>query len=931
MLISASNNVTFAGSSAGDPSNVIKMTGKNASIGFKSSESATIPKLELTSIGRLRVNANQQITVGSVPQTFVVEDVAATGGAVTIRKPEDNARILMRGQSSVKILSAGTGCRYCVDEALKCVALTVDLSDFTGENIPLFDVPDNDVTLNVLGDRPVAFLEHGAHAEVTKQSLQVAAGQSATVSVGSGMRLKVDGTVNVTDGDGRSWRNKVMNWFDASDAATRCVYDVNGLQNVTTTGGYPLIKGWTDKLTGTNGVYLFNVRSYTDAKVNDRYMGTYGPNATDARRIEMRAGTFDPDGHHTWETSISPVYAIFVFGSQFGGGAAVLGTKDRAFYRRDAEKGIISRDAKPMTGDPFVHASDCAFRVDGTSVDATQAHPDGGWQIVSIDLSSSSSPITSLGQGGNNQDSGGQNYAELIFFRENPTAKEVYACEQYLARKWGLEAKYGGQYSCLLRTEGDGTLVLDANATLEGGFTGTINVREGKTLTISAGQPIPTEETFESDGRIVWFDPPTAGAITYLNNTKKVAYLAGRDNAGVLDPATHYNLWGNGREPAVVEKELVDGRTLNWIDFTNNQVGVVANYQNNGKTLRTRVDLSKTATALTNVCTAFIVMDSSRGGGSVMNTDVFYSGIPGARASNGVDFTKPIWMKREGAFADVTTYLDNHRIGVTDGFTGKPEILSVTFNSMSYNSGFFAYFSGHGCEIMGEMMFYSKILSEEQRALINAYLMKKWLGRYDANGNGLCDLSGATVTGAGTVVVSAGAKLPQLSDAFTGTVQLQVTTYAFTIDSSVSTDRAVDAVQINGAVTLPNACEITVAPGTRVAPGTYALLSSDALTGGETLTLRTTGDFNWAKYTPRLERNGQSVALRLSPDVFTACAWVMPRVGGPKEYRTILRSGNRLKNDANDFKFGLFGGVPEFAFKHNGAWRGIRGPARIWP
>ncbi len=46
---------------------------------------------------------------------------------------------------------------------------------------------------------------------------------------------------------------------------------------------------------------------------------------------------------------------------------------------------------------------------------------------------------------------------------------------------------------------------------------------------------------------------------------------------------------------------------------------------------------------------------------------------------------------------------------------------------------------------------------------------------------------------------------------------------------------------------------------------------------------------------------------RLSPDVLTVCAWVMPRVGGPKEYRTILRSGNRLKNDANDFKFGLFG------------------------
>jgi len=86
------------------------------------------------------------------------------------------------------------------------------------------------------------------------------------------------------------------------------------------------------------------------------------------------------------------------------------------------------------------------------------------------------------------------------------------------------------------------------------------------------------------------------------------------------------------------------------------------------------------------------------------------------------------------------------------------------------------------------------------RGGIESYLMKKWLGTLPP---GYVDWTGATVGGAGTVRAARPKDLPQF-DGFTGTLDLDTATLAFTLDGATKT--VAEAFDI-GAATLKLASE----------------------------------------------------------------------------------------------------------------------------
>ncbi len=883
VLISASNRVVFASSSPGDASNIIKITGDNPIVEFDEASEVSIAGIESTIDARLLVGSGQQVNLGALKgRLSIVGDGVNLEGMVNIDTLDESSTLVMKSCVPVKIRTAGANTVYKVAEGVSEGLLKVDLTDFTGDTVPTFDIAEG-VHLEVLGNKTVAIFEDETLVENKK--LVVSESYTNTVEVSSGLRLDVNGKVTVKLPD---WRKKVMNWFDAAEEDSLILYDIGGVSNPVFTNDFPFIMGWADRNTGTSGKYLFNNRSYTGEHLevypyvvtnglnglNYISMGAYYGTAfisgqTEGRRLPFWTGAYS-DGKGT---SINPAYVIMVYGSQFGGGGAVIGG---SAYKRSTR--TFSKDEPPTIADPFLSENSMSFNVDGVSVNPVETCPNGGWQIlsfVSFDASQANNPaVGALGWVNNYNTSGGQNYAEVIFFNEALTDIERVECEKYLAEKWGLKSKYKGDSHCLLRTDGMGMIVIDGNVKMEGGFCGTIEVNKDKTLILSSGMTLPTEETIGSDGRIAWFDPNLEESIEDSDDEyRALSHLSGRDNSGVLDRKSNYSLHGTGtgnsdgtstydRRPAIKTRISPNGKTLNWIDFYNCMSGD-SNAFNWGNNLRSR--LSGQDAAISNVVTAFIVVDSSRGGGSIMADagDIGFNGVPGARGDRGLKTkaSDPIWPKRTGVFADVTTYLDNKQIAAAGGFTGKPEVLTVEFNGEAFAPRFFAAYNGDNNEIMGEMLFYSKKLSVEQRTDINAYLMYKWLG---STINGYCDFDGMTLAGAGTVVVPAGVSLPKISEDFTGNLVMEANNYEFTIDTSVSANSAVNAMSLNCSLTLPNDCTITIKPGTIVQPGEYKLVSAQSITAGGNVSLRFSGDYDWTRFNPRLVIENNSVVLKLS-------------------------------------------------------------------
>lgn len=529
-------------------------------------------------------------------------------------------------------------------------------------------------------------------------------------------------------------------------------------------------------------------------------------------------------------TNIAPKLVIMVYGSQDGGGGAVIAANDGSFART----GTTLDDAILPAG-----TDDVGLWVDGVKTNGATAKFSGHWQIISIDANGRE--LKGVGYDGLTATSaqGGQNLAEVLCFDEQLTDNDRVAVERYLAAKWGLS--YQGpeaKVAATARANGAGTVKLASAMTLGGVFTGTVDLN-GQAMTLPAKAAPSEDEVKAIGGRCGWFDPSNADTIAATTPGKRqyptLNLLNDVDNG---DEDGAYVLCGSNPERAAALRD-------NWMDLRKGVCGHETGTYPNGATMRFNVYPTVKVTTVSHLDVQTLVMaqNSTYGGGTPFLQDVnsssSYIKERIAESGSGSGFTSgsyetPIWSKNTSSSwkAQMTPYVDGIATdGETRGFNGRPEVFTTTFDA-AFPLGTFGYLYGNTLtnaqgevqgEVIGEILCYSRKLADSERRTVEAYLMNKWCAR-SAVGYG--DLSGATVTGAGEVNVPTGARLPAFATGFAGTVRFAADAYAFTIDSSASTTSAVDPIIIgSGEVAFPAAATVSISTvGSRIKAGEYVLV-----------------------------------------------------------------------------------------------------------
>ena len=846
------DGVVVYSSSPGARENVVNLTGSGARLQVRgqvptATDRAYIHELHATSLDQtVYVNGAPTLefgkVFGSVKFTGKSDVVAVTA---RVDRAASGAVLGITPTAVLALTAADEGVQIKSVDYGDGRELVLDLRAFTGERIPPVEIAQG-FHLTVLGGEGKTLQVSGA-GSVTASACDriVSSSQSFGVNVPEGASTVVE-TMAPTN-----WRAKVAQWYDASERGTLGGYPTNPDGSaVLYTNGYPVVNIWGDKRTGTNGVHLYNGRSLDatgdfgdrhdevnpfvvtnglngldyvscgsyQTKIPNQYQrtGLSGGTVTEARRLLMASAAHAPNltNPDAW---LSCAYAILVFGSAQGGGAAILGGAD---FKRT-----------PGLGNPFFESGDWPMFVDGVATNGATARPNGGWQILSVNLQKK--VVNALGGWTGYDKSGGQDYAEVLLFSSAPTDLERRDCERYLAKKWGLESSYvdAGTPAALVRTNGKGELVLAGDAELAGGFHGTVRVAPDATLVVSALPPPPGEEVVPSANRVEWFDPDAEGALYCPDASTRplcVSALYPRTESGVvsgghamcgLSGSTDRRPWKN----AVARG---DGPVRTWLDFDNTY------NEGSGNTLRHKnaYNNGTDSTPIGDVREVFMVLDTSRGGGTPLGTAVGCEYT--ARDGSGKDISKPIWpVVDRSPYNSVTTRLDNVLLdGGKKGFNGRPEVLACTFGT-AWQPAFFGYYA-HGdttkgnAEIIGESIFYSTPLSAPDRAKVTAYLAYKWFGKVMTD---YSDLSRMTVDGAGRVEVADLAAAPKFADSFTGTLVSREKTCAFTLDPAASRTAATDAVAVAAALELPKGTVVTVACTGALKPGTYALLATRGL------------------------------------------------------------------------------------------------------
>ena len=782
------------------------------------------------------------------------------------------------GGCALKLIAADDGAEIRVSQYDVYPTAILDLSAFSGTSVPPIYL-NSSVALKVVGGAGLTLNTFGEGAICAPDVDEI-------VSEGAVLRCDVPAETSATIRPQLGWQAKVAQWYDASETNTLGGYPKNGNGTAALyTNDYPIICSWSDRRAGVSGVKLYNGRSFDgavkDASVfKDRHdevnpfvvkgglngldyvsCGTYqtqipakwrnngndGGTVTEARRLHMVAtntfgGATGPGVNPTF------AYAILVFGSAQGGGAAIL-----------AGNGAYARGT--TLNDPFFLSGDWPMYVDGVATNGATARPNGGWQILSIPLGNK--VVNGIGWKDAFNNSGGQDYAEILLFATAPTDKERRACEEYLAAKWGLRGSYPGGLKTAprLNVNGGGAVTLAADAELTGGFVGTVTVPSNVTLVVQGDAPSPpTEAVVPTENRLIWFDPDLTNAYESTTPAKplSVSKLWPRTENGLVTGGNAMSgLSGTDRRPWANRSARGDGVERTWLDFGNAYTG-----DNQGNTLRHQTTWgdNTSSASMGNVREGFMVLDTSRGGGTPIGIDVNCSKT--RRANGGTNASSAIWPNNEGVFTNVVTRLDDTKVdGKMCGFNGRPEVLEFSF-STPWTPAFFGYYgdgvtTNGNAEIIGESIFYSEPLSDEKRHEVTAYLMYKWFGKVL---DGYTDLSRMTVTGAGTVSVASMDKLPILGEGFTGKVALAATACVFTIDATIDRKAATNAVTVAHALELPDRVAISVEVVGTALPGLYKLIEGVPLTGATTVTPQITGA---GDLKVKLVRDGNVISLRL--------------------------------------------------------------------
>ena len=664
--------------------------------------------------------------------------------------------------------------------------------------------------------------------------LEVGSGVSAALAAQTNVETRVrleGGSLDVSRYTPDFTKN-ILYWMDPSDRSSVVSTNEHAVSRIY----YPSVAGMNDTRVEQTSVKLVPTKVVESTQPTLITNGVNGLNYL----------SFDTGGNRRLKfgNAIAPKFAIMVFGSQNGGGKAIIGnTSD--YYVRGGTPAYNMSAANPIFAN-----GDIATWVNGEQVNPSSRNLSGGWEIISFDTSGAS--VHGLGFSGGFDtpaNTRGQNYGEVLLFSQTPTEAERVAAEKYLAQKWGLLADYheAEQTVPSIRVEGNGSITLSADVELSGSFAGTVNMN-GNALSVAADPLPPGEEAVVSEGRLAWFDPDCTESIDIGN--QRVNNIYDRE-AGKADGAPVLN--GSGRSPYVLNGARGFGPSRRWVNYCD------SSYYGRTMRLNRYPTTGGTGVAALSAQTVFLVQDSSKGGGSPFLSAVNGSGNILSRLTNydamSPDPGWPVWRGTTASlFATGSTYLDGHAIdGAVEGFQGRPELLTAVGGS-SFNLGAFAYYgyltayyqaenppSVDAGEIQGEIIVYDCALTEADRKGVEAYLMWKWLGTAR---DGYSVMTNITVSGGGRLNVESFAQMPKIGSSFTGTLALSETSFAFTVTAEGTVEGALSGG--SGTLELPAACTANVTLERGVPPGEYALISGGSIAPGTDWTL------NLVETTPRI-------------------------------------------------------------------------------
>ena len=755
------------------------------------------------------------------------------------------------------------------------------------------------------------------------QVVSAAAGADVTFMLGAGDAARIvggAGTVSLV----QSVCNQAAIWADPSIPSA--VLDVGDTVELARggfamefTNGYHLVEAIRDAREGHTGFWLRNGRLYNGGTTSVAsflqnqhghvypYLATEGgPNGLSYLSCGKWKNTLPANVTYTAVTNghqvvsnqelrrmpickddkgampVSAKMVVMVFGSQYGGGAALIGEKYGAFDRQAGSSARLAASAPIMTNEAF--KTDHVW-VDGKAVDPTTTGLNGGWQIVS--MKTDDKEVTCFGWSGTDRgnndynNAGGQNYGEILVFTNELSAAERVSVERYLAKKWGIStyaapADVGGLETQLQATVNGtaGTVKVDGNFALSGVYSGNFELADGATLTIP---PKPNLAEPTDDGLLYRFDPDYEGSLL-LGGTEdhvhQIMALWPRGfTAETLGLGTNFFYGVGSRRPFPSTRTVGFGATRTWIDFDHAEGHTPAT--SDGNTLRLKAwsgDINDSAYSGSGsdtrikVQTVLMVTDSFRGGGDPLRQGVSDGGDWGTRGVGSA--TKPIWTGANARVTGGTTRLNGVAVdGTTTGYTGEGEVLAVRTTGDSALGNLGNYTNSEKtrgyAEMLGELLCYSRSLSDTEIKAAEDYLLYKWLGVAPA-GSG--DFSGATVTGAGTVRAKA-ADLPKFGDGFKGTIAVtDETTPAFEMAVSAAGQPVEGALVAKGAtLTGFTSATINVSVSAHVY-GTFTLVDLKAVGAPITWTVNLSGGISESvKQAASVEvtKDGASVVLKL--------------------------------------------------------------------
>ena len=673
------------------------------------------------------------------------------------------------------------------------------------------------------------------------------------------------GNVSVSKAE-PNWREKVLFWMDPSKMETVTekseytitVADSLWVKNAT----YPIIDTMVDAREGYETIKLIKPSDTTTTwpllitnGVNGLHFVSMGYYGLGNRRIKLYKGSS--------YGSVKPAFAIMVFGSQFGGGKAVIANESK-YFQRGGEI-YDTNDRIPVSYPIFANA-DIATWVNGTSVNPSERGLSGGWEILSFDTAGET--VHGLGYNGTVgtvTNSKGQNYGEVLLFSEMPTAEERIAAEKYLAKKWGLANDYNDASGVSeLRIDGTGSVVLNDDFAISGSFAGTMDLN-GKSLLITDESLPPNDTVVQNEGRLAWFDPEHPDMMSTASKKVSCIYDRGR---GKVDGAPFLN--GHGRTPWLVDGRRGFGESRNWIDFSPDYYWDEKG-TNYGRTVRLN-QLPETNNTVIPLFarTVFVVQDSVNGGGTPFLSEVNGGGdiIPRLTKWPSMlpDPGLPIWRGDTAAIFGEggATYLDGREIdGAVEGFQGRPELLTAVGNR-NFTLGDFGYFKyldlvvdriENVGEILGEIIVYDSVLGDDVRKQIEAYLMWKWLG---VARDGYSVATNMTLTGRGSVTVASKSQMPKFDASFAGAAAFEESAFDFTVNGDGSVTGAIDMGA--AALSFPKTCTANVSFADGMKNGMYTLVKGGTFASETSWTLNLR---NGGSRIAKIVQNADSVVLEV--------------------------------------------------------------------